>query len=583
MSAPARAAEGTPSVARPPHAEDVEKLLAEFSVDPSTGLSSAEVVKRLAEHGPNRLPDPPRKSTLLRFLQQFANPLVLTLLAAAVIAVVVGLSADSDQGFLTKFGDAIAILLIVVLNAALGFVQESRAEAALEALKGMTAPTARVRRNGEVSIVNASELVPGDILEIEAGDFVPADARLMQTIDFAAEEAALTGESNATGKDAREPLADDAPLAERSTMVFIGTTVVRGKGRALVVATGPHTELGKIGEMISQTEKEKTPLEQRLDSFGNRILWTCLGISVLLFVWGMVKGGRAWHELLLEAVSLAVAAIPEGLPAITTITLALGMQRMAKKGAIVRKLPAVETLGAATIICTDKTGTLTQNEMTVREVYAAGRRFRVTGEGYDPRGHLQTMDGVNVEKMPATLDYLLATAALCNNARLELDGESQRWKVIGDPTEGALLTLAAKGGRAKESFAVSHKVVRELPFDSDRKRMTVVTLDGQGREIAHVKGSVDVLLPLCAKIATDEGVRGMTDEDRARVQAEADRMSGEALRVLAVARRVRPDDNPEERAHLPRDRGDEGPAAQRREGGDPHLLRRGHSRRHDHR
>jgi Ca2+-transporting ATPase len=538
--------EAVGAVARPAHADDVENLLVRYAVDPSKGLSREDVIARLAEHGPNRLTDPPRKSNWLRFLQQFTNPLVLTLLGAAVIAVVVGLSNASDQGFLTNFGDALAILLIVVLNAGLGFVQESRAEAALEALKGMTAPTARVRRDGEVSVVNAYDLVPGDVLEMEAGDFVPADARLMQTIDFAAEEAALTGESSATAKDAREPLADDAPLAERSTMVFLGTTVVRGKGRALVVDTGARTELGKIGEMISQTEKEKTPLEKRLDSFGQRILWACLGISLLLFAWGMIKGGRAWHDLLLEAVSFAVAAIPEGLPAITTITLALGMQRMAKRGAVVRKLLAVETLGAASIICTDKTGTLTQNEMTVREVYAAGRCHRVTGEGYDPRGHLQTEDGVNLEKMPPTLDYLLATAALCTNARLDLDPESQKWKVIGDPTEGALLTLAAKGGRAKESMTITHKVVRELPFDSDRKRMTVITLDAQGRAVAHVKGSLDVLLPLCAKISTDEGVRGISDDDRKRVQAEADRMSGEALRVLAIARRVRPADNPEE-------------------------------------
>jgi Ca2+-transporting ATPase len=530
----------------PPHAQDVDRVLEELTVDPSRGLSSKEVETRLARYGPNRLPDPPKKSVLSRLFGQFANPLVLTLLLAAVIALGVGLSNGGEQGFLTKFGDAIAILLIVIVNAVLGFVQESRAEAALESLKSMTAPTARVRRNSEVSVVNASDLVPGDMLEMEAGDFVPADARLMQTIDFAAEEAALTGESSATVKDARQPLADDAPLAERVTMVFLGTTVVRGKGRAVVVATGPRTELGKIGEMISRTEKEKTPLEMRLESFGRRILWACLGISLLLFAWGVVKGGRAWHELLLEAVSFAVAAIPEGLPAITTITLALGMQRMAKKGAVVRKLLAVETLGAASIICTDKTGTLTQNEMTVRLVYASRTRYRVTGEGYDPRGHLQTLDGTTLEKLPSTLDYLLATAALCTNARLDLDNDTHQWKVIGDPTEGALLTLAAKGGRDKESVAISHTVVRELPFDSDRKRMTVVTLDQHGREVAHVKGSLDVLLPLCEKIASDDGVRAITDEDRALVQGEADRMSADALRVLAIARRVRPTDNPEE-------------------------------------
>lgn len=531
---------------RLPHAENVDRLLRRLNVDPVNGLSNDDVQARLREHGPNRLPEPPRKSALLRLLGQFANPLVLTLLGAAAIAVVVGVTNGGEQSFLSKFGDAMAILLIVAVNAALGFVQENRAEAALEALKGMTAPTARVRRGGLISIVNAVDLVPGDILEIEAGDFVPADARLLQTIDLAAEEATLTGESNATTKDARLPLADDAPLAERGTMIFLGTTVVRGKGCAVVASTGSKTELGRIGELISSAGDEKTPLEMRLESFGQRILWVCLAISALLFAWGMFKGGRAWHELLLEAVSFAVAAIPEGLPAITTITLALGMQRMAKRGAVVRKLLAVETLGAASIICTDKTGTLTQNEMTVRRMFAGGVSYRASGEGYDPRGHLESFDGHPLENLPPTLDYLLATAALCTNARLEIDAESNRWKVIGDPTEGALLTLSAKGGRAKESVASVHTVVRELPFDADRRRMTVVTLDARGRAIAHVKGSLDVLLPLCTKIATDDGVRAITDDDRNTVQTEADRMSGEALRVLAIARRVQPDNNPEE-------------------------------------
>ena len=531
---------------RPPHAENVERLLERLRVEPANGLSSDEVQGRLRDHGPNRLDEPPRKSALLRLLNQFANPLVLTLLGAAAIAVVVGVTNGGERGFLSKFGDALAILLIVAVNAALGFVQENRAEAALESLKGMTAPTARVRRDGLVAVVNAVDLVPGDVLEMEAGDFVPADARLLQTIDLAADEATLTGESNATTKDARLPLADDAPLAERETMIFLGTTIVRGKGRAVVTATGPKTELGRIGELISGAGDEKTPLEMRLESFGQRILWVCLGISALLFAWGMVKGGRAWHELLLEAVSFAVAAIPEGLPAITTITLALGMQRMAKRGAVVRKLLAVETLGAASIICTDKTGTLTQNEMTVRRMFAGGVSYRASGEGYDPRGHLESFDGQPLDKLPATLDYLLATAALCTNARLEIDAETNRWKVIGDPTEGALLTLAAKGGRAKESVASTHTVVREVPFDADRRRMTVVTLDARGRAIAHVKGSLEVLLPLCSKISSDDAVRAITDEDRAVIQAEADRMSSDALRVLAIARRVQPDDNPEE-------------------------------------
>src|SRR5262252_202832 len=435
---------------RPPHADDIDQLIAGLGTDPTMGLSSAEVEERLARIGPNRLSEPPRKSTILSLAGQLANPLVLTLLGAAVIATLVGLSQREGASFLSKFGDALAILLIVIVNALLGFVQERRAEAAMLALKSMTSLTARVRRNG--------------------------------TVDFATEEAALTGESEGTEKNARQPLADDAPLAERSTMVFLGTTVLRGRGRAVVVATGPRTELGKIGVMISQAEKEKTPLERRLDRFGHRVLLVCLATSVVLFAWGIMRGGRAWHELLLEAVSFAVAAIPEGLPAITTITLALGMQRMAKRGAVVRKLLAVETLGAASVICTDKTGTLTHNQMTVRLVYASRARYGVTGEGYDPEGKLVTERGECLSELPPTLDYLLSTAALCTNARLDRDPVTKAWKVIGDPTEGALLTLAAKGGRDKESVSVKHTVVRELPFDSDRKRMTVITLDHHGRE-----------------------------------------------------------------------------------------------------
>ena len=400
-----------------------------------------------------------------------------------------------------------------------------------------------MRRGGKVAVVPAEEVVPGDILELEAGDAIAADARLVQTIDFASEEAALTGESSASVKDALAPVARDAPLADRMTMVFTGTTVVRGKGRAVVTATGVKSELGKIGEMIRSVGDQKTPLEERLEGFGSTILRVCLVLSAVLLGWGFLKGGRPWHELLLEAVSLAVAAIPEGLPAITTITLALGMQRMARRGAIVRKLPAVETLGAATIIASDKTGTLTQNEMTVRFVYAGGHRYKVSGEGYDPTGVFtdEAGDELKIPDLPAPLSYTLSTAALCNNAQLEPEGDiaSRRWKVIGDPTEGALLTLAAKGGLAKESVAPSHEFIHELPFDSDRKRMTVITRDKDGREIFHVKGSVDVLLPLCVKFASDQGVRGLTDQDRDRILGEADQMSARALRVLAICRRVK--------------------------------------------
>ncbi|HVY47843.1 MAG TPA: HAD-IC family P-type ATPase, partial [Minicystis sp.] len=471
----------------------------------------------------------------------------LTLLAAAAIAVLVGVTAGRDQGVLERFGDAIAILLIVVINACLGFYQERRAEAALEALQRMSAPHARVRRGGKLVVVPAEEIVPGDLLELEAGDAIAADARLVQTIDLATEEAALTGESAPAVKDAAAACAKDAPLADRATMVFTGTTVVRGKGRAVVTSTGPRTELGKIGEMIASIGDQKTPLEERLEHFGARILKLCILLSVILLGWGFVRnallasgdaGIRPWHLLLLEAVSLAVAAIPEGLPAITTITLALGMQRMAKRGAIVRKLPAVETLGAATVIASDKTGTLTQNEMTVRAVWAGGLHYRVTGEGYEPVGQFLDERGDEIGELPKSLHYTLATAAMCNNAELEPDPETKRWRIVGDPTEAALLTLAAKRSIGRKDSPSSHRVA-ELPFDSDRRRMTVITRDAHGREVVHVKGSVDVLLARCAKISHDAGVRGITEEDRASILAEAERMSTEALRVLALCRRVK--------------------------------------------
>lgn len=521
------------------HAEDVAVFLERVSVRSGDGLSEDEATHRRAEHGPNRLPEGKKKSAWLRIAEQFMNPLVLTLLGAAAIAVGVGVTAAHEEGFLTRFGDAIAILLIVILNAFLGYYQERRAEAALDALQQLSAPSARLRRGGKVVVVPADQVVPGDILELEAGDAIAADARLVQTIDLAAEEAALTGESSASVKDARAPVARDAPLADRATMVFTGTTVMRGKGRAVVTATGVRTELGRIGEMIRSVGDQKTPLEERLDAFGKQILRVCLVLSAVLLVWGFARGGRPFHELLLEAVSLAVAAIPEGLPAITTITLALGMQRMARRGAIVRKLPAVETLGAATIIASDKTGTLTQNEMTVRAVYAGGKRYRVTGEGYEPAGSFQGEDGAPLDDLPAPLTYTLSTAALCNNAQLDVHPETKRWRIVGDPTEGALLTLAAKGKLSRDEIAPSHQFVHELPFDSDRKRMTVVTRDHRGREIAHVKGSVDVLLARCTQISDKDGARPITEEDRLHITEEADRMSGEALRVLALCRRVK--------------------------------------------
>ncbi|MDP8999055.1 MAG: cation-transporting P-type ATPase [Myxococcota bacterium] len=517
------------------HSEAPDRLLARLRTDPAHGLSEHEAAERLSRDGPNELPKPKRESATLQLLAQFTNPIVLTLLAAALIAMVHGVSRAQDPP-LMRFGDATAIMLIVALNALLGFVQERRAAAALAALEKMRSPSARVRRDDQVKVVAASEVVLGDVLELQAGDAVAADARLLQTIDLAVEESALTGESAPVQKDARAAVAADATIADCPTMLFVGTAVVRGKGRAVVVATGPNTELGRLSALIHRPRDRTTPLEEQLDAFGKRVLWVCLALATVLFARGMLKGEQSWDELLLVAVSLAVAAIPEGLPAITTITLALGMQRMAKHGAIVRKLAAVETLGAASVICTDKTGTLTQNQMTVREVYCGGELYRVTGSGYDPKGEIVDALGVHVVSPLPPLNDLLATAALCNNATLQQD-DGGLWRVHGDPTEGALLTLAEKGGISHESIASSHQVVKELPFDGDRKRMTIIALDETGREVAHSKGGVEVLLPLCTAYETRHGRLPLDAETRDTILAEANRMSSQALRVLALARR----------------------------------------------
>jgi len=517
----------------PAHTESPDALLRRLASDPARGLTEAEARVRLSRDGRNELPAAQAKSVLSQLLGQFTNPIVLTLLVAAGIAMVDG--ASRAGSVLLRFGDATAILLIVTLNALLGFFQERRAEAALAALERMQTPAARVRRDNATRVVSATELVLGDVLELDAGDAVPADARLLQTINLLAEESALTGESIPVGKDARAAVAEDAPMGDRSNVLFVGTNIVRGKGRAVVVATGLRTELGKLSALIRRPRNRTTPLEEKLDAFGKRILWACLGLSALLFTRGMLRGHRTWHDLLLEAVSLAVAAIPEGLPAITTITLAMGMQRMAKRGAIVRKLAAVETLGAATVICTDKTGTLTRNAMTVERVYAGGTHYSVTGAGYVPQGDVLDEQGQKADASLPPLADLLATIALCNNAELQFrDGQ---WRVQGDPTEGALLTLAAKAGVSRDQVASSHQVVEELPFDSERKRMTVIALDERGREIVHSKGSADVLLPLCATYETSAGRRRLDAETRSAILHEAERLSDKALRVLAVARR----------------------------------------------
>lgn len=560
--APTPEALGAPRALDAPHAltgQQVQEKLAAIGFDFERGLSKANVEENRKRFGPNELPKGEKPSRLLQFFSQFANPFVGALLAAAAIAVVIAVFAHESaegSGVFSRFGDAIAILLIVIANAVLGFVQEVKAEKALDALQKLGAPLASVVRDGKNEQIPARELVPGDLLKLEAGDLIPADARLLQAHGVQVDESALTGESTPVGKDARDVAAADAPIAERPAMVFLGTMMTGGSATAVVICTGPATELGRIGTLMAGTGDQQTPLEERLESFGKKILWACLALSAFLFAYGFFASKKPWHLVLLEAVSLAVAAIPEGLPAITTITLALGMGRMAERGAQVRKLPAVETLGSASVICSDKTGTLTQNEMTVREVWAARARYKVTGLGYDPDGAILREDEAHHvpavaekgDRLDVPLERLLRTAALCNNARFVRDEDGVR-RVVGDPTEGALLVLAEKGGIDRESIMPQSGVIQQLPFDSDRKRMTVVTLDEHGRPVAHVKGGVDILLPRCTTIKMGPRSSGevpLDDAMRAEIQAVADDMASRALRVLALARRKQPQGDPEE-------------------------------------
>jgi Ca2+-transporting ATPase len=540
--------------------EQIQEKFAALGCDFSAGLSSAKVKELREKFGPNELPKGEKGSRLMQFLEQFANPFVGALLAAAAIAVFIAVFAHPEgsehQSTLARYGDAIAILLIVIANALLGFIQEIKAEKALDALQKLGAPLAKVVRDGKTAQIPANELVPGDLLKLEAGDLVPADSRLLQAAAVHTDESSLTGESTPVGKDARDVAESDAPIAERPSMIFLGTMLTSGTATAVVTATGPATELGRIGTLMAESGDEKTPLEQRLENFGKKILWACLALSAFLFLYGFFASKKPWHLVLLEAVSLAVAAIPEGLPAITTITLALGMSRMAERGAQVRKLPAVETLGGASVICSDKTGTLTQNEMTVREVWAGKAGYRVTGLGYDPDGAILRNDAEQQvpaiaeqgKKLDVPLERLLRTAALCNNAKFVRDDDGVR-RVVGDPTEGALLVLAEKGGIERDSIMPPSGIVQQIPFDSDRKRMTVVTLDELGRPVAHVKGGVDIILPRCVNMkmgATSSGEVPLDDALRAEIVAVADEMASRALRVLALARRRQPEGDPEE-------------------------------------
>ncbi|MGZ3620893.1 MAG: cation-translocating P-type ATPase [Candidatus Binataceae bacterium] len=503
------------------HALPTDAIAAELAADPVRGLSAAEAQRRLVIHGPNELAQAAATSALTILARQFASLVIWILILAASVSAVIGEGVD-----------AIAIVAIIVLNAVIGFLQEYRAEKAVAELRRMTAPRGRVLRDGTAATVPAATLVPGDLLLVEAGDLVAADARVIEEAGLETNEAALTGESAPVGKSpticARETL-----LPERSNMLFLGTAVTRGSGHALVVATGMRSEFGKIAQLLETASSQQTPLQRQLDRVAQRLLWFCLAIVALIFALGLLRAVPIF-EMFLGAISLAVAAIPEGLPAIVTVALALGVSRMARKNALIRRLHSVETLGCVQVICTDKTGTLTLGEMTARKVVTCDRVFDVKGEGYSTDGAICS-DGEAPSEQDATMDELLRAAVACNDSHLT--SQAGRPAIVGDPTEGALLVLAAKAGITRDQVAAHRRRVGTIAFTSERKRMTVVVKADRGL-IAYTKGAPEMVLARCSQIRMRDGVKPLGPEDRARIAEANAMMASDALRVIACARRA---------------------------------------------
>src|SRR5262249_44225896 len=458
------------------------------------------------------------RRTLLRMvLDQFRDVVVWVLLVATAVSMLMG-----------EREDALVIILIVILNAVLGVVQERKAEKSLAALQRMAAPAARVVRDGEEREVPAREVVPGDLLVLEAGNVVPADARLIETVNLRVDEAALTGESVPVDKAAELVLPEDVALGDRLNMAYAGTAVARGRGEAVVVGTGARSELGQIARMLGEIQEEPTPLQQRLEGLGRWLAIATLGICGIVFIAGGLRGIHLL-TMFLTSVSLAVAAIPEGLPAVVTIVLALGMQNMVRRHALIRRLRAVEALGAVTVICTDKTGTLTQNEMTVRRFWTGGKTGSVTGTGYGPWGEFSHAGEVVDPKAEPDLGLLVQLAALCSDARLE--EREGHWRMTGDPTEGALIAMAAKGGCWREALENELPRVLEVPFDADRKRMSTLHTRRPGLRVI-VKGAPDVLLGLCVAIHEEGEVRPLTPADREHIEHVNRNFAEQALRVI---------------------------------------------------
>lgn len=527
------------------HSISTDETLSHLGSHLELGLSSEEAEKRLQKFGLNQLEESKRTTFLQMVIAQLNNFVVILLLVAALISAILG-----------EWVDASAILGIVLLNTVMGVVQENRAEQALAALKKLAAPDAHVLRNGHRETISSTKLVPGDIVFLEAGYFIPADVRLLEAVNLRVEEAALTGESVPVQKNEAILLEKDATLGDRKNAAFMGTTVAYGRGRGVVIGTGMRTQLGMIASMLQSVENEQTPLQRKLDQLGKTLGWASLAVCGLVLIAGLIQGGNLL-EMFMISVSLAIAAVPEGLPAIVTISLALGMREMINRHALIRKLSSVETLGSATVICSDKTGTLTQNEMTVTRIWNDGKMVEVSGRGYKPEGEF-LLEGKSIR----IADYqgILTTlwvGALNNDSLLDrIEGAANEvsFRIIGDPTEGALIVAAAKAGALKASLNENFRRAQEIPFDSVRKRMvTVHSLDDPHADdispfseadqrrnyVVAVKGAPDFVLNLCTSYQTIDGrQRDLDAEKKQEILIANDEMTKDALRVLAVAYRV---------------------------------------------
>ena len=544
-----------------PSLADAQAVAASLGVDPNTGLSQAEAERRLAQYGPNELASAPPVPKWKKFLAQFKDPLVYLLLAATGISLIAwfiekaNAAPGAEGGEILPF-DAIVIVLILIVNAVLGYIQESKAEEAVEALSQMTAPQTNVLRDGKIARINTVDVVPGDMVVLGEGDSIPADGRLLAAASLRVAEASLTGESVPVGKNV-DTLAEAKALGDRANMVFNGTSVTQGTGRAIVTSTGMRTQVGKIADLLQATDDDDSPLQKEMN-YVSKILGiaVCIIAAVVLVALALTEGFNDIHDVidsLLLSVSLAVAAVPEGLAAILTVVLALGVRRMAEHHAIVKKLHSVETLGSASVICSDKTGTLTRNEMTVERVVTPSGEVQLTGTGYAPEGRMVAISDAGLTSTPspaqeaAQLEAVatLAVGALANDGELREntgagDGSAASditWEAVGDPTEVSLI-VAARKVKADRKYA-NYTRIGEIPFTSDRKRMAVVAQDNAdaGRLTVFAKGAPDVLLGYCSRIAVNGAVRPMTQGDRQQILAAVERLSAEAYRTLGQAYR----------------------------------------------